>query len=71
MSPREQAAEVVERLLGPRELAEWLDVPLQTIYKWRHIGEGPSGLKIGRHVRYRREVVEKWLECQADPKRAA
>lgn len=29
-------------------------------------GDGPVGSRVGRHVRYRREAVEGWLEQHAD-----
>ena len=48
----------------PQELADYLDLPVGTIYQWRVRGEGPAGLKIGRHVRFRRTEVEAWLEDQ-------
>lgn len=41
-------------------------VPVATLYGWRHRGEGPPGYRVGRHVRYRRAEVEKWLTTQAD-----
>jgi len=59
------------RLLSPEDLAEYLGVPLATVYRWRARRTGPPGLRVGKHVRYRREVVERWLDEQADPKRAA
>lgn len=59
-----------ERLLSPQEVADFLGVPLPTIYKWRYSGAGPQGFKIGRHVRYRRSAIEDWLERQADPQPA-
>lgn len=40
--------------------------PVHTLYRWRHNGDGPAGYRVGRHVRYRREAVEAWLEQQAD-----
>ena len=43
-----------------------LGVPVHTLYRWRHNGDGPAGYRVGRHVRYRREAVEAWLEQQAD-----
>jgi excisionase family DNA binding protein len=43
-----------------------LGLPIETLYGWRHRGEGPGGYRIGRHVRYRRAAVEEWLETQAD-----
>ncbi len=48
------------------ELSELLGVPMSTLYAWRYRGEGPAGYRIGRHVRYRRSVVEAWIEAQAD-----
>ena len=58
--------------LSPEQLAEHLNVPVNTIYNWRYKGYGPVGIKVGRHVRYRRSEVEQWLEQQAtDPQPAA
>lgn len=33
------------------ELSDMLGVPIDTLYGWRHRGEGPVGYRIGRHVR--------------------
>ena len=48
------------------ELAEWLQVPPGTVYQWRYRGTGPVGHRIGRHLRFRREDVEAWLEQRRD-----
>jgi excisionase family DNA binding protein len=56
----------IERLMTLQVLSEMLGVPIETLYGWRHRGEGPIGYRIGRHVRYRRSAVEEWLETQAD-----
>lgn len=49
-------------LINIREAAQLLGgVPVQTMYTWRHRGEGPPSLKVGRHVRYRPEQIEAWL----------
>jgi excisionase family DNA binding protein len=56
----------IERLMTLPELSEMLGVPIETLYGWRHRGEGPVGYRIGRHVRYRRSAVEEWLETQGD-----
>lgn len=66
--------EVIQRLgegerpamLSPRQLADYLGVPVKTLYDWRWKGEGPPGYRVGRHVRYRVEDVEAWLEEHAD-----
>ena len=60
-----------ERLMTLADLAEFLGVPVGTLYGWRHRGEGPPGYRIGRHVRYRRGEVEAWIESQADTRRAS
>ncbi len=59
----------IERLLTIVELSEMLGIPVDTLYGWRHRGEGPQGYRIGRHVRYRRATVEAWLEERLDSAR--
>jgi excisionase family DNA binding protein len=56
-------------LLSPEQLADYLGVPLATVYRWRTRGGGPRGVKVGKHVRYRDIDIEQWLESVADPKR--
>lgn len=51
----------LDRLLDPRQLADYLKVPVATIYAWRHRGTGPQGFRVGRHLRYRESDIEKWL----------
>ena len=53
-------------LLTPYEVAVFLGVPLRTIYRWRSRGDGPRGYRIGRHVRYRVNDIERWLEDHRD-----
>jgi excisionase family DNA binding protein len=55
------------RLLSIPELAAYLGVPIATIYQWRHHHRGPTGYRIGRHVRYRLSDIERWLDTQRDP----
>jgi excisionase family DNA binding protein len=55
----------VERLLRPEDLAEYLGIPIGTLYQWRYRGEGPRGFRVGRHVRYRMADVQTWLEARA------
>lgn len=52
------------RLLTIDELADFLQVPKATLYRWRYHGEGPPGLRLGRHVRYRQADVDAWLADQ-------
>ena len=41
----------LEPLIGIEELAEYLGVPIKTLYKWRQEGTGPCSVRVGRHVR--------------------
>ena len=44
------------------ELADFLDIPIKTLYAWRYRGEGPIGFRAGKHLRYRWIDVEAWIE---------
>jgi len=54
----------LDHLLTVRELAVYLDVPVATLYAWRHRRQGPPGFKAGRHLRYRLGDVEQWIEAR-------
>lgn len=56
----------LERLLTINDLSQMLGVPVDTLYGWRHRGQGPRGYRVGRHVRYRRADVEAWLAERLD-----
>lgn len=58
-------------MLSPPELADYFRVPLASVYRWRVTGTGPRGIRIGKHVRYRRADVEAWLEANSTPTTAA
>jgi excisionase family DNA binding protein len=53
--------EHIDRLLTVEDLAEYLDVPVATIYAWRYHRQGPPGFRVGRHLRYRWNDVERWI----------
>jgi len=54
------------RLLTIGQLADLLQVPVGTLYQWRHRRYGPPGRRVGRHVRYRPEDVKAWLDSLDD-----
>jgi excisionase family DNA binding protein len=51
------------------DVSEMLGIPFTLLCRWRYKGRGPAGYRVGRHVRYRREAVEAWLEQRADERR--
>lgn len=55
-----------ERLLTLQETADYLGVPLATLYAWRSRGQAPRGFKVGRHVRVKASDVESWLAERVD-----
>lgn len=67
----QEAQRVVSDYFTPEELAQHLGVPLKTIYRWRYLREGPPGFKVGRHTRFRKADVAKWVQEQMDRDRAA
>lgn len=48
------------------ELAAELKIPKRTIYKWRTVGYGPSGIRVGKYVRYRRKEVDRWYDSRTE-----
>jgi excisionase family DNA binding protein len=50
--------------LTPAQVAELLQVPELTLQAWRYHGTGPKYAKVGKHVRYRRAEVDRWLAQQ-------
>lgn len=52
----------LDRLLSVQQLADYLGVPVATLYQWRWRREGPPGFRVGRHVRYRSSDIEDWVE---------
>lgn len=52
----------LEPLIGVEELAEYLGVPVQTIYDWRLSGRAPRAFKLGKHLRFAISDVQEWLE---------
>ena len=54
-----------DRLLTTEEVAQYLSVPLSTLYQWRLKKVGPRGIKVGKYIRYRRADIEAWLDTKA------
>jgi excisionase family DNA binding protein len=62
VSTEQVLSRVDERVLSDTEVAERLGVSPFTVRAWRHKGQGPRFMKMGRAVRYRSEDVEAFKE---------
>ena len=56
----------LDPLLSIEDLAEYLGVPVTTIYDWRVDGKGPCGIRVGRHVKFIQSDVLAWIEAQRE-----
>ena len=54
--------EPIDRLLTVDDLAEYLEIPVATVYAWRYRQKGPPGFRVGRHLRFRWSDVERWID---------
>jgi excisionase family DNA binding protein len=61
----EEPSRKMRRMATPAEVADYLRVPVKTLYQWRYRGSGPRAYRVGRHLRYRWEDVEAWLASRA------
>ena len=55
----------VTRLWTAQDVADYLTVPLTTLYQWRYLGTGPTAYRVGRHLRYEPAAVQAWLSERA------
>jgi excisionase family DNA binding protein len=52
----------LEPLIDVQQLADYLDVPVKTLYAWRYRREGPPAFRVGRHLRYRCSDIQRWIQ---------
>ncbi len=55
-------------LLTTRQVADYLCVPVSTIYRWRYVGTGPPAIRVGVHLRFAEQDLEAWLTEQRTPR---
>jgi len=48
-------------MMSERQVAEYMNMSLSSLRKWRLFRKGPKFVKLGRAIRYRRTDVETWL----------
>jgi PTS system nitrogen regulatory IIA component len=56
-----------EPLMGVREIAEYLNVHISSIYMWSQKGQIPA-IKMGTMWRYRRSEIDDWLNERRSPR---
>ncbi len=58
---------MTDNLMTPDAVAAYVVLPKTTLYAYSARGLGPKRYKVGKHLRYRKEDVDAWLEQQARP----
>ncbi|WP_369035807.1 helix-turn-helix transcriptional regulator [Streptomyces adonidis] len=54
-----------DRYLTPEDLVTMFSLPsVETVYQWRRKGIGPTGFRVGKHVRYDPAAVARWVTAQ-------
>jgi excisionase family DNA binding protein len=56
----------IEPLWTISDLAQFLGVPVRTIYEWRRHQRGPRAYQIGKYLRFVPHEVQEWLETRTD-----
>lgn len=54
----------IEQLLTTEQVAELLQVPVDTVRWWRKRRRGPLSVPVGKHARYRPQDVRDWIAAQ-------
>ncbi|KES06162.1 DNA-binding protein [Streptomyces toyocaensis] len=60
-----------DRYLTPDDIAEIFGVPKETVYQWRKKRIGPSGFRIGKHLRYDPADVHTYVTSRKNSATAA
>ncbi|GAB6899850.1 helix-turn-helix domain-containing protein [Kineosporia succinea] len=53
---------MIPKLWTTVDVAEYLGVPVATVYQWRTRGYGPAGRRVGKHLRFKPEDVVAWFD---------
>lgn len=56
----------MSKLWGMKEVADFLGVPINTLYQWRTRKYGPPGKRVGKYVRFVPDQVKAWVESLPD-----
>ncbi|MFI7427311.1 helix-turn-helix protein [Micromonospora sp. M71_S20] len=47
------------------DVAQFLRVPVATVYRWRKVNYGPPAARVGKYLRYDAADVRAWFKAQA------
>lgn len=56
----------MSKLWGMKEVADFLGIPVNTLYQWRTRNYGPPGKRVGKYVRFIPDQVKAWVESPPD-----
>jgi excisionase family DNA binding protein len=54
---------MISKLWTVQDVAEFLGVPVKTLYQWRSQNYGPPSRRVGRYLRYKPDDVEAWFDA--------
>ncbi len=66
MATQTRAMLTDSRLLTTPEVAQYLGIPVATLYQWRTRGIAPRAVRVGKYLRFRRADVDAWVERHTD-----
>ncbi|MEV8339102.1 helix-turn-helix domain-containing protein [Leucobacter sp. NPDC077196] len=67
MDTKHTPHQTLEPLLDITELADYLGVPISTLYDWRARGLGPRAYRFGKRLKFALSDVQTWMETQREP----
>jgi len=67
ISPHSSSQPGLEPMIDVRTLAEYLGVPVSTVYEWRSNRKGPAAYRFGKRVMFAVSDVRAWVEQQREP----
>jgi len=59
-----QSSSKAAQMWTTEDVANYLGVPIATLYSWRKRKQGPKAYRIGKHLRFHSRDVNEWLEQQ-------
>ena len=61
---------MMPKLWTVQDVADYLGVPVTTLYQWRTHGYGPTARRVGKYLRYKPDDVIAWFDAITTDKSA-